>query len=330
MAAPINASPVVRVSDLPKLSIGSPFSFTGSVTLTPGGSLPVNEDALKNNTGRPLEVRELKFTFTIGCAASNFAAMIGVKTAKGTVKPITQTPVPVSTLGIRRGAGGELVANGERVTVTDLPFLALAPNGHTVWRLDVPFYLLPGETLLVTMSHLGFVPNSAQAIVTMSGNVGVRVPLRRMLPYVTAYIGQQIDKNTSSIGVSQSSTEKHLVNGLTVPVRVSRFVGRFGAISAGRFGDTLGLSGDFVFMADERYVTITMRSSTGVPTVRFDTPFARIFEPISTSWECPHVLPPKAYYIMNFKVAAAFATDVQALMQVIPLVSMHGVREDRP
>lgn len=318
MAARVDAEPAVRISDLPRLAIGAPFSFSGSVTLTPGGSLPVNEDALRNNTGTPLEVRELKFVYTLGAPASNFAVTIAVKRAKKVSARITQVPIPAGLLGIQRGINAERLINAG---TSGGPFGHVA-LGSTVWRLDAPLYLLPGDGLLVTLSHQGFVPNSALVHVTMSGRTVRQAPTRRHLPYVTAYVGTQIDFSQTTTIAGQSSTEKHLVNALAMPVRITRFTGRLPGFRNGQFAEVgFNTAGD----AAEQLIAITMRSSTGVPTVRFPTPFGRVFEQISDSFECQHTLPPKAYYIVNFTVTSP---NTRAF-QVLPMIAMHGVREDR-
>jgi hypothetical protein len=309
----------VRNSDLPRHQAGTPTSVSGFVTVTPGSSLAVNEDALKNNTGLPIEVREIKFAFTIGAPAGAFEAMIGVKTVKGDTKAITQTPIPISLLGIRRSMMSESLVNDSIAIEFSKAFI-----GQAVWRIDTPLYLMPGESLQITIGHRGLIPNSTFVIVTMSGTVVQRAPSKRYLPYVAAYIGQQIDFSASLTVPGQSSTEKHLVNALKIPVRIMRFTGRLPAIKNNLFTEAGGWSEtpDGV----ENLVAITMRSSNGVPTVRFATPFGRVFEQISASWECQHTLPPGGYYLVNFPL---ITSPNLVNVQFLPMIAMHGVREDQ-
>lgn len=322
------ASQAVRNADLPRLITGTPFSFSGAVILPPGGSLPVNESAFTNNTGKPIEIHELKFALTASVPAGAVSAMIAVKTVRKAVKRITQAPVPLSLLGIRRGEMAEVSAWG-----ISGEFNGGGTNnggglnlGGAVWRVDVPFYLMSGETLLITLSHSNLVVGSILAAVTVSGKIVDQAPPSRWLPYAACYIGTQLDF-TQSTFPQQNSNEQHLVNALNVPVKVMRFIGRVPTTYNGIYVE----AGSLVPMeVIESSITLTIRSGLGTPVVRFPLPFGRVFESISCALEVPHIAPPGHYYIATINTTPPVGIFVLPNLQAIPMISMVGVREDKP
>lgn len=317
---------VAQASYLPGSAPGLPVSLTGSVSLNPNSTQPVNTDALKNPSKLPLAIHEIKFVSTTGATP---VAAVAIGAGGGTVpptsasalevnirlgdKPITKTPIPLNLLGVRRSAVLEVLAKPDGTNIYGLV--------HQTWRLDAPIILQGGQALDIAIGHRGFYPYAITAYATISGRFLARMPKTMQLPYVASYVPTAFQPtNGTSDTLVRTSAERDLANELGVPLQVKRFTGRVTTIAAG-----LVQSWDVVPMVGSQLLTVAMRSSSGAPTVRNDTPFEMVFDVHTASWECPHLLPPGAFWITTLKCARTSTTVVQ----VQPSIALHGVREER-
>lgn len=317
---------IAQASLLPNSAPGLPVSLTGSVSLSPNSTQPVNTDALKNPAKLPLAIHEIKFVASTGATP---VSAVAIGTGGGTVppasasaleatirlgdKPITKAPVPLNLLGVRRSAAIEVLAKPDGTNIYGLV--------HQTWRLDAPIILQGGQALDIAIGHRGFYPYAISAYVTISGRFLSGMPKTMQLPYVAPYIPTAFQPTTgTSDALVRISAERDLANELGVPLQVKRFTGRVTTIAAG-----LSQAWDTVPMVNSQLLTVAMRSSSGVPTVRNDTPFEMVFDAHTASWECPHLLPPGAFWITTLKCARTTTTVVQ----VQPSIALHGVREER-
>lgn len=313
---------------LPMAKPGTPISLTGSVTLNPGESKPVNVDALRNPSKLPIAIHEIKFVSTTnGVVASQlfFANGGGAPPTSSAIMEasihlgdhaITRAPTPVNLLGVRRSAVvevlGEVSADG-----TGKNF----GLSHQTWRLDAPLILRGGQSLLVKLGHRNFFPYPITGYVSMSGRFLSAMPRTMHVPYVAPFVPTAFIPNVGTTdSLVRISTERDLVNELKTPLRVRRFTGRISSTFA-----TTQLW-DVIPTINAYLLTVQMRSSGGVPTVRRDTPFELVFDAETAAWECPHVLPPEGYWIATLKCATTGANEG---VQALSAIALHGTREER-
>lgn len=338
MAAPTPAQLQAAINrNLPRFKPGNPVTLTGSVALNPGESKLVNIDALRNPSNLPLAIHELKFVATTGVAVTPVSFFSG--TLLNTTPPatsgalevsikvgahkITRGPIPVNLLGVRRSALVEALGATGLATVAQANAEFTFGLSQQVWRLDAPIILQGGQVLDVMAGHRNFFPYPITAYVAMSGQYLSTLPKRVELPYVAAFVPPAFVLQPATLdSLIRVSTERDLVNELEVPLKVRRLTGRATVPSNVATGALL----DVIPSYGSLLLTVQMKSASGTPTVRDDTPFENVFDAVTAAWECPHTLPPRSYWTTTLKCAMPDTP----LTVVHAGIALHGTREVKP
>lgn len=333
---------------LPPFKPGNPISLTGSVVLNPGSQLPLNIDALRNPSKFPIAIHEIKF---VAATSSDSSAAVTVDPVNffpsgtsGSAPPasssileagiqlgdqqITKTPVPVNLLGTRRSSTMEVLSLLANKEIEGGPVTySIYGLANQVWRLDAPIILQGGQSLNVVLGHRSFYPYRLTAYVTLSGYFLPSVPKTMQLPYVSAFVPSAFVPTAVTETLSRISTEQDLVNDLSVPLKVKRFIGRV-SVSAPSIGDGVPSLTDVMASVNSHYLTVNMKSASGVRTVRDDTPFENVFDAHTCAWECPHLMPPGFYWATQLKIPQTLV-DRAVQIQILPAIALHGTREVR-
>lgn len=202
--------------------LGEPISLTAGSIVKANSTAAVNTRALRNPTGAPMEIHEIRFEAAIDDTSTSAGermveyitpGVMGVDLSLGSM-PLTNGFVPAWLLG--RGTHlreeGGVGSNGKRVL-------------HT-WRLSRPMYVPAGGVVTPTLQHRGGITQPLDMRITLSGRslVGQRKPTRSFLPYATSYVSKTFDAN--SLRDTDESRELDLVNPSSEPLMVERFTGR--------------------------------------------------------------------------------------------------------
>jgi hypothetical protein len=156
-----------------------------------------------------------------------------------------------------------------------------------------------------------------------------REPSRIKLPYVAAY--ETPGMQATDAQETFTSTEQDLVNLLTVPVRVKRFMGRVSMFAypngaGGQPAISPAMDTAYEWIAAEQ-LSLTARDSSGFDYILDPTKWRTVFCGPSRSWEVDYELPAKGYVAFQVTNAASNATRVNAnTIQFTGQIAMVGER----
>lgn len=310
---------------------GAPISLSAEITIASGEGGELPSDALRNPEGDPMELHELKwhvYSATKKVVGGALEVDFSYRDRK-----LTNNYVPLWGMGKADAQAGE---DMEKLI---LPIAKSVAAG--VWRFDKPIYIDPGETLIPKFRNKGLVSDPVKVVLTYSGRVVKRsAPARRWLPYIASYTSPV---QSLAAAAQFFSTEKDLVNASGSPLFVQRFLGRVLTLGTKIEGYGEGETADLNILTEagaEEFVdvgsglvTLKMRDSRGYATLRDYAPFRSVFSAVTRSWECPHLLPKDAYYLLDLKTAALTdppdGTEVPYDIAVQAAVSMLGWQEVR-
>lgn len=302
--------------------ISFPSNLTATATLQSNSQGGVNAIALKNPLGGPMELLEVAWELQANAAAISGGA-VGCKLDLGNLE-LTNGFVPIWCFG----AGRYLEAEPWWRMYTPEAANTGVPI-HYIWKLDHPLYIPSGAVVQPQFQHFGQIKD------TIDVRISYRVrmlpkhytpPAKIPVPYVAAFTSKVFRNPLTPDTDEDHSTETDLLNKNEQPLRVRRFIGRFGSslITEGIPFESRPLYGP----AAAEYTEVKMVSSQGDKVIQYAIPFRQAFPGPIRAWEVDFSLPPKQYMLVDlfkraFPVTAAAAT--QLLSQAF--VSMVGSRE---
>lgn len=302
-----------------------PLHLTATCTVNPGSSSGVNQVALQNPLGTPMEIHEIKWSAlaaitstVVGAGLDNYVTRVNGAALRcrldlGKIE-ITNGYVPVCLFGKcdhpsqeQKFGGGTSSANG----YSRLEFR---------WKLSHPLFIPAGGLLSPTFEHGGQITAPIDVRIGYSARslpAGYK-PSKIILPWVASYISPTFDLAEDS---TFNSSELDLVNKWDSPLTVDRLTGRLSV-----FDTRYVVVFDSPFMALAA-TSLRLMDSAGNAIVRNLTPLSHVFHNPTKSWEMRAVLPPLGYYQAFFQNAAypVVGTENQFLAQT--LVGLVGTRE---
>ena len=328
---------------------GDAVAITASVTLSPGDSIDLPIDALRNGLGELVLLTALRWTIDAQQQAESAnppTSPVGFPGAGVTISirhgenPITAGEVPLYCLGLAIGQDVEHAILGVADDTNTEMLLGAYASG--TWRFDHPLELDLGAAISVHLTHHGLLNLPVVVSLALTGRVGGGIPRSRWLPYVAAFVPPAFNPAapTATAPTITTSTERDLVNRAPTDLEISRFVGRL--LRLGVSGNPLGTgvvqqNAERVFPSVEEtisgqpttewfpgavdaFMTVTVRDSRANDNVPIALPFRQVFEPETRAWECPHTMEPNGYYIVQLTLSVP--TVIDASLQ--PAITMIG------
>jgi hypothetical protein len=291
----------------------NPFFLTASTTVSSNSGGGVNSAALKNPTGGPMELLEIRWQVkTTGFNSSVGGAYLGCKLDLGKI-PLTNGFVPVWSFYRADNLFQEVVQG-----------LALSLTSYCTytWRLPRPLYVPAGAVVVPTFQHRGFFQQPIAVKVsyscrTVSPN---SKPSRASIPYAAYFASKMMRYDLADI---DSSSETDLTNGFSEPIQLQAFTGRVAVVDYGT-----GLTAFEASQEGGRDLLLRMVDLNGRPIVRSFAPFRQVFGATTRSWDLGHgeQLSPSAYYLVSLQKNVPAAT-LGAAFFIQAFVGLAGWRE---
>jgi hypothetical protein len=312
------APPVGRTQPAPPPT-QPPVLFFAEASVPAGGEAPLRSEALSNRTGRPVEIREIRFSAWVAAQGNVLYFDLGaVMSARILVdgKSVTHGFVPWWCLGKLEQIESQ-VAVADTVG-TDAAFAAI------VWRLSRPWYLRPGAKVEVQLRHSGALKYAVQGQVALAGHFASRPKTTASVPYAAAWVSPAFEYDEV---VTHDSDEGDLVNVTKRVVTVDRLIARAGALFNMSGTTNLALL-DFRIGAPLDYVKIRAQMSDGKSIIPTYQPFAAIFG-FDRALEAVHMLASEHYYSVSVqKSAGPSLTTAYTTWQGRAYVGVIGWREE--
>ena len=285
---------------------GAPVILTAVTVLQSGAAQPVNQSALINQTGKMLELHEVRFNLYSG-ATNMSGATLGVQLALGQI-PVTNGFIPVHLFN-RSIALYQSEEPQQYIAPISPAEMGYDSGCDYIWKLDTPLLIPPGAALAPTFQHRGLVPQAITARITLlCRQTNRKVPKSIVVPYVTAWSTPATNmgflwnnSEPSTYTVDYSSTEQDLVNNTDTDVTVKRLIGRMA-----QYVSTPGVGG--LNYTDEGFsildaVTYTrLTTSQGHYLCRDFLLFRSLFSRITRELPCAITLPPQGYLIADIEM----------------------------
>jgi hypothetical protein len=300
-----------------------PIQLYGSIVVPASGEAALRGRALANTLAKTVEIHEIKFavsrlTDEVGNQPFSQVSMGGVVSAHLSVGkvPLTNGPVPIWNLA-------------SIYSRWDEDSFALGPNEATsiyVWKFARPFHLPVGAQLQARFRHNGLVRQDATVRVAIAGKAVNRTPRTTFAPFASCFVGTPTDV---AAALDESAPETALANVTDGPLQVDRFTGRVAAHepSGTAIGGTTPIAySDANHPEMSNLYSLRMLASDGRPIIRDPTPFRGVFPYATAAWECPHVMPPGAYYSLFVSKIAGVLTPY-TWQRGQPFVGLVGSRE---
>jgi len=296
-----------------------PFLVTASTTLLPGSSGGVNSAALKNPTGGPMEILEIRWQLEGVLVAFSLGALVGCKLELGKI-PLTNGFVPIWNF------------NRSDNTFDESP----PPDGAVIfaeycWRLPRPLYVPANSVVVPTFQHFGAVHFPVDVQVTYSCRTVLEKPKQVCLPYAASFVSKAMPVTEDS---SDSSRETDIYNPFSEPLKLASFVGRVSVMATAPEPAALIVFESFlpfigVSLDSGQMMNVRMRDMTGREIIRRGTLFRQAFPTATRAWEMEmgETLPPEAYFLAEIETTAflPLLPEVTALRQAF--IGMTGWRE---
>lgn len=318
-------------SDPPRADpFAPPIALYGDVTVAPGSSAEVSTGSISNNTGRAIEVREIRFTAAVDPAeSSRYLNPAGVIRCTMSVngKSFMASPVPIWSLARLDSADRQIVEETRPATVY-------------VMRLARPMILPRGAEVRCLFEHAGTINYSIDAGVCLAGRFTDRVERLTAVPYVLFWASKFRGLAETA---SESSPEKVLANVLKTSLHVDRIIARHATLASGArgllsdtalsFSDGRGAQTELANIPPiAELSSLKLATSRNQPIILTPAPIWSVFE-TSGAIEMPHILPPNEFYRAVIATVSADAAIQTALAAVTTFrhqvhLSMVGWREE--
>jgi hypothetical protein len=276
-----------------------PLHLTATATLQAETAAGVNAIALKNPTGRPMEILEIKFgvrdtgdqqTSISTSTTSILGGLIACRLDMGSLS-LTNGYIPIWSFG----KATNLKEEAQLDTVVSASPITEAYAEYT-WKLAHPIYVPPGAAVVPSFFHRGLLKDTMVARISYSARSlpPGPAPKKLWLPYVSCYttkaftVGAAIDSDTSQ--------ETDLVNPHPQPLYLQRFTGRCMIIQQSG-GYLAGETGVFDTIANQSLL-LKMIDSAGRPVIKDYVVFRQAFSGVTRSWEMDlgHIMDPTSHY----------------------------------
>lgn len=279
------------------LDQGWPLVLSSEATLAGQTTQFPSQHALRNPTGEPFKIHEIRFSLK---SDADFltGATFACKLDLGTVA-VTNGFIPVWNFG-------RVISRDQDVGL------------QFSWRLKHPIYIPAGSLLTANFANLGQSTQSITGRVSYFCSSTDRPPPDRVfLPWVSKYVGKAFPLADAGSDVSK---ENDLMNPFDTDLSISRLVGRFSLFSA--TGD------DYESYTGSQLLLTRVSLSNGDPLVRTPTPFQQVFGQEGRAWEQRNtILKPKQFFQVYIDKQASAGVEEYKTIQ--PYVSIIGYREMR-
>lgn len=265
-------------------SSGWPIVLTAETIVNGTSEAKVNTVALKNPTGSPFEIHEIRVSLRREVTPLNGAA-VGMKLVLGN-EPLTNTHIPIWNFGRSKS---DLVSN----------------TGLYSWRLRHPLYVPSNAVVEPSFMEVSGGASTDPVTVRISyvGRVlpvGYR-PKTIFLPWVASWISKAF--NYMEAGTDES-TELDMINAYPVPVRLDRFTAHTNIFAA-------GIAPSYGEQLPSPVFRVMVSTSRGDQLVRLPTPLTQVFGFDGHSWELNGqcIMAPNAFYKIQLEKIVPFAGD---------------------
>jgi hypothetical protein len=333
------ARPAPRPKTLAPNPFSPPICLYGNVVVEVGGEAQVPVGTISNNTGRPIEIREIRFSADSGDATYNFANLGGALQASISIggRPVVRDPAPLWSLGRLENVVGQTLVTTINAT-TAMQY---------VWRLSRPLLLPPRCEISVKFVHPGIVNFAITGHVALLGRYVDRSDRVTAIPYVLAWRS----KNVGIAAATDESDEKTLANTIGRAFQIDRIIARHAVLNSGS-GAHISTNSALAFHdgRGQAYpgglhgvvapalglLRLKLATSRNWQIIGKPTPIWDVFG-MSGALEVPHVLPPgdffKAYvqyYATDpeLSITPNFAPAAPTTYQHALHLSFVGWRED--
>lgn len=292
-----------------------PVHLYASGTFQAFSSGGINKAALANPTGFPMEITAIKFQL-LPASGDLTGASIGCRLDYQD-QSCSNGFVPISMFCKSVNVMYEI---GQYASTGVLNF---------VYRPSKPILIPPRGLLIPQFQHYGITKEDVTVGIGYSARAitapGFK-PKVQSLPYVACYRSKVMSTGQVASDAHQTdqSTETDLVNPFNEPLNVDRFVGRLNYTS--QTNDVVTINELAVDNIPAHRLKVRMVDSFGEPVAGDFMPFGQVFSKLTRSWECPHVLNRKGYYLAYLDFAGEGVSPTSnAFMQAF--VSMVGWRD---
>lgn len=286
-----------------ELPYTDPIHLTASATINSTTQGGVNTEALRNPTGAPMEILEVKWQMrSLPPLATNGMAsggVLGCKLELGKIK-LTNGFVPIWLFGRCENFFAdtpEIVPFGAGAASIPLEFS---------WKLPRPLFVPSGAVIVPTFEHRGVTQGPVDVQISYSGrqlSMGARPPPVICAPWAASYVSIPFQDTVTGTDLSR---ETDLVNPFDVPIHLQRFTGR---LSVASLAVTVGVANAQIYSDAFTYgaeldMTVTMADSAGNFVVKNALPFRQVFGGSTRSWEVHGIMPPRSFYAVLVQHAA--------------------------
>lgn len=326
---------------------GAPIALIAQITLNPGESIDLPADALRNLSGDRIVLDCMSWvadaqqsldttdppTVTVGAPGASISLTIATEG-----RQITAGFVPLYNLGAAVGQDVEHAVLGVATGGASAMRL-LGAYASGLWEFDHPLELPPGGAFAMHLTHTGLLNLPIVLSIAFHGRQGKDVPSSRWVPYVASFVTSFTPGDaTATVPLTETSTERDLVNRAGKKLHVHRFVGRLlrqnvellpGATAYLKnmeqvFPTVQGSESDtpssrLFANALDSFLTLTIRDSGSNDNVPVAIPFRQVFEPESREWEVESDLEPSGYYTaeLTLSVPAIIDSTIQPSIAMI-------------
>lgn len=339
---------------------GYPVILTAQVTLQPQESIDIPPNSLRNQTAFPIYIHSLRWiandtsvdttetTSPTGVQQNILAGSLAQLMMQYEDIPITAQYTPLYALGRSEGQISEQEAVG--TTYGNGNFVARGSYASGEWRFSHPLRLDPGAAISARLLHTQQINDTVNVTLVLAGRGGVPRNDKgaRRVPYIATWIppGMNPAAATATSPVVAISTNRDLVNHSGRKLFVQRFEGRLLRL---QLGNATPLSVDWVWppppyrtllggttgnfgVGQDGALSIIMHDSKGNGSILpgsngLGAPFRMIFDPVTRSWECPHIMDEEDYYIAQLTLSNSFSSAAVLGTTIQPVVSLIGYQE---
>lgn len=291
------AAPEKQPTDL----YAPPACLYGDVVVNPGTEGEVPSGAISNNSGRAIEVREIRFTADAANTSTTFSNLGGVLRAALTIggKPVMAEPVPLWNLG-----------RMDNLSAQDYVAAGVELATQYVWRLERPLVLPPRCTVTAKFSHPGTVNFAINGRIALLGKFTDERTTTTAIPYALSWRS----KESRVVDDTDISDERALLNTLGKTLHISRIIARHASLGSGTsvaptaatllFGDGRGNNGNGDGVAQAMgLLRLKLHTSRNWPIINDYQPIWDMFA-IAGAIEIPHILPAGDFYKASVKFYA--------------------------